>query len=91
VWFVWRCSRVRRNWLTRSLNKRIDRLETEVSAELRAVKAETRHDALKETQNVLNSVQGGFYDRLADITARVSQLENHVSAERNALCECRKC
>lgn len=49
---------------------------TALEAELRAARAEIKLDAVKETQQILNSVQGGFYDKLSDLSAKVSQLQH---------------
>jgi predicted nucleic acid-binding Zn-ribbon protein len=54
-----------------ALGNRMSALEVE----LRAAKAETKLEAVKETQQILNAVQGGFYDRLSDLSAKVSQLQ----------------
>jgi len=42
---------------------------------LRALKAEIKFEAMKETQQMLNSVQGAFHEKLTDLTVRVAQLE----------------
>ena len=46
-----------------------------MEADMRAIKAEAKVDALKETQQVLNAVQGAFNDKLTGITVQVSHLE----------------
>jgi hypothetical protein len=53
------------------LDDRIRKIE----AEIRAVKAEVKLDAIKETQQMLNAVQGAFHDKLVDLTVRVSHVE----------------
>jgi Asp-tRNA(Asn)/Glu-tRNA(Gln) amidotransferase C subunit len=56
-----------------------DRLR-EMEAGLRAIKAETMLETAKETQRMLHSVQGGFYDRITDLTVQVDRLERQASA-----------
>lgn len=51
-----------------------DRIK-DVEVEMRALKAEVKFDAIKETQQLVNSVQGALYDKLTDLTVRVSQVE----------------
>lgn len=46
-----------------------------IEGELRAMRAEIKLEALKETQQMLNSVQGAFHEKLTDITVRVSRIE----------------
>jgi predicted nucleic acid-binding Zn-ribbon protein len=53
------------------LGERILAMETE----MRALRAEVKFDALKETQQMINAVQGGFNDKLTDVTVRISHLE----------------
>lgn len=38
------------------------------------MKAEIRADALREVQQAVNAVQGGFYERLEDLTYQVRSL-----------------
>lgn len=47
---------------------------------LKAIKAETLHEAAKETQQVLNSVQGGFYDRITRLTIQADRVEREVAS-----------
>lgn len=51
-----------------------------VEADLRVVRAETRLEAIRETQQVLNSVQGAFHEKLADLTVRVVEVEGQHKA-----------
>lgn len=57
-----------------------DRLK-DVEAEMRVLKAEVKLDAIKETQQMINSVQGAFYQKLTDLTVRVSALEGQPHSE----------
>jgi hypothetical protein len=51
-----------------------DRLR-KVESELRALKAETILDALKETQAVVNAVQGSFNQRIETLAVKVALME----------------
>lgn len=51
-----------------------DRIK-DVEVEMRALKAEVKFDAIKETQQLVNAVQGALYDKLTDLTVRVSKVE----------------
>ncbi len=53
-----------------------DRRLRQFEAELRAAKAETKFEAVKETTQLLQSVQDAFHDRLTHLTVKVAQLEN---------------
>ena len=55
-----------------ALDSRIRNME----ADMRALKAETKFDALKETQQMINAVQGAFNDKLTDVSVRLSRVEN---------------
>jgi predicted nucleic acid-binding Zn-ribbon protein len=54
-----------------ALGDRIRKMETD----MRAVKAEAKFEAIKEAQQMLNSVQGAFHDKLTDLTVRIVQVE----------------
>jgi cell fate (sporulation/competence/biofilm development) regulator YmcA (YheA/YmcA/DUF963 family) len=54
-----------------ALDDRIRKME----ADMRAVKAEAKFEAIKETQQMLNSVQGAFHDKLTHLTVRIVQVE----------------
>jgi predicted nucleic acid-binding Zn-ribbon protein len=58
------------------LNDRIKDME----ANMRALKAEAKFEAVKETQQMLNSVQGAFHDKLTDLTVRISTMENQTGS-----------
>jgi hypothetical protein len=60
------------------LNDRIRAVE----AELRAARAEIKLEAIRETQQMLNSVQGAFHEKLTDLTVRVAQTENQQDSHR---------
>ncbi|MGL3208291.1 hypothetical protein [Bradyrhizobium sp. BR 1433] len=60
-----------------SLGDRIKNLETE----LRVIKAETKLEAVRETQQVLNSVQGAFHDKLTEIAVRISHIESSTGSK----------
>jgi cell fate (sporulation/competence/biofilm development) regulator YmcA (YheA/YmcA/DUF963 family) len=49
-----------------AMAKLSDRIR-DMESSLKAIKAETMHETSKETQQVLNSVQGGFFDRLTHL------------------------
>jgi hypothetical protein len=53
-----------------ALGDRIRAIETE----LRALKAETLLEAVKQTQNIVNSVQGGLNQRIQDLAVQVDRL-----------------
>jgi predicted nucleic acid-binding Zn-ribbon protein len=54
-----------------ALGSRIGNIE----ADMRAMKSEVKFEAIKETQQMLNAVQGAFHDKLTDLTVRVSHFE----------------
>lgn len=54
-----------------SLDGRLSKIE----AGLVAVKAETKFEAVKETQQMLNAVQGAFHEKLTDLTVRIANVE----------------
>jgi wobble nucleotide-excising tRNase len=54
------------------LNERIKDIESEI----KILKAETKLDAVKETHQIVNAVQGAFHDRLTDLTVRLSRVES---------------
>lgn len=60
-----------------TLDDRIRKME----ADMRAIKAEAKFEAVKETQLMLNSVQGAFNDKLTDLTVRISQLERQDNSD----------
>lgn len=51
----------------------------EIQTELRALKAETLLEAVKETQNIVNAVQGGLNQRLEAIAVKVAVVANDLS------------
>ena len=51
----------------------------DLEANMRALKAEASLDALKETQNFVVSVQGGFNERMENVAVRLAGLETAVS------------
>jgi predicted nucleic acid-binding Zn-ribbon protein len=60
-----------------SLDDRIRKME----ADMRAVKAEAKFEAIKETQQMLNAVQGAFHDKLTDLTVRIAQVERQEDSK----------
>ena len=61
-----------------SLEERIRNIETE----LRIAKAEIRSDALRETQNIVNAVQGGLNQRIQDLAVDLAILQHESERER---------
>jgi predicted nucleic acid-binding Zn-ribbon protein len=59
------------------LNDRIKDLE----AEMRALKAEVKLEAVKETHQMLHTVQGAFHEKLTDLTVRLAQVEGQYEAK----------
>jgi predicted nuclease with TOPRIM domain len=53
------------------LNERLKDTE----AEMRVLRAEAKLDAVREAQQMINAVQGALYQKLTDLTVRVSALE----------------
>lgn len=53
----------------------IDGRLRQIETEMRAVKAEAKLEAIKETNQMLQSVQDAFHDKLALLTAKVAQFE----------------
>lgn len=69
------------------LHERIINLEANQSAlekvleeRHKSLAAEVQREAMRETQAIVNSVQGGFNDKLNDISVRLSLLESRVPA-----------
>jgi cell fate (sporulation/competence/biofilm development) regulator YmcA (YheA/YmcA/DUF963 family) len=58
----------------------VDSRLRQFEADVRAAKAETKFEAIKETTHLLQSVQGAFHDRLTHLTVKVAQLENRGGA-----------
>jgi hypothetical protein len=54
-----------------------DRLRV-IEGELRAAKAEIRGDALRETQAIVNAVQGGLNQRIQEIAVDVAILQHEA-------------
>ena len=54
----------------------IDSRLRQFEANVRAARAETKFEAIRETTHLLQSVQGAFQDRLTHLTVKVAQLEN---------------
>ncbi|MBY6241722.1 hypothetical protein [Methylosinus sp. Sm6] len=54
-----------------ALDQRLRSLEVE----LKVVRADVRVDALRETQNIVNSVQGGLNQRIEDLAIKVAVME----------------
>lgn len=46
-----------------------------IDAQLLVIQANVKYDALKETQTLVNSVQGEFYKQLSEIAIRVDRLD----------------
>jgi len=59
----------------RALDDRIRGLEIE----LKVSKSEAKVDALRETQSIVNAVQGGLNQRLEDLAVKVAVIERDVS------------
>jgi hypothetical protein len=57
----------------------------QIEADMRAVKAEAKFEAIKETTHMLQSVQGAFHEKLTHLTVKVAQLENGDGANRALL------
>ena len=57
-----------------AVDKRVQNLE----GRLDIARAEIKLEAVKETQAIVNSVQGGFYDRLTTIAERLGHLERQA-------------
>ncbi len=64
-----------------SLDKRVRELE----AGLREAKAEIKLEAVKETQAIVNSVQGQLYQELRSVTVAVDRLARSEAASSQAL------
>jgi cell fate (sporulation/competence/biofilm development) regulator YmcA (YheA/YmcA/DUF963 family) len=50
----------------------------EIQSELRALKAETTLEALRETQTIVNAVQGGLNQRIEDLAVKVALVEADI-------------
>ncbi|MBL1257980.1 hypothetical protein [Methylocystis sp. Sn-Cys] len=54
----------------------------EIEVELRVLKAETKLDALREAQAVVNAVQGNLNQRIEDLAVKVAVMEAKPSSHR---------
>ncbi|MGO9742330.1 MAG: hypothetical protein ACLPN5_12615 [Roseiarcus sp.] len=61
---------------------RLDERVRAVESELRAAKAEIRSDALRETQNIVNAVQGGLNQRIQDLAVDLAILQHETGSTR---------
>ncbi len=71
--------------LQKELSDSVSRLDERlraVEAELRAAKAEIRSDALRETQNIVNAVQGGLNQRIQDLAVDLAILQHETGIAR---------
>jgi hypothetical protein len=50
----------------------------DIQTELRALKAETRLEAPRETQGIVNAVQGGLNQRIEDLAVKVAIVESQL-------------
>jgi hypothetical protein len=55
--------------------KALDQRLTSMEIELKVIRADVRVDALRETQNIVNSVQGGLNQRIEDLAIKVAVME----------------
>ena len=61
----------------RGINERL----FELQAEIRALKSETKFECLRETQQIVNAVQGGLNQRLKTLSNKMAVLEaGHADA-----------
>ena len=66
----------------RELAEKFEKLNGRVAgmeAELRAAQAEVARDTLRDTQLMVNSVQGGMNQRLQDLAVNLAILRNEIS------------
>jgi hypothetical protein len=57
----------------------------DLEADIRGLKAETKLEAIKETQQMVNAVQGAFHERLTDLTVRVAHMEKRGNSHGAAI------
>lgn len=57
------------------LEKRVRELE----ASLREAKSDIRLEAVKETQTIVNAVQGQLYGRITDVSVEIDRIKRHLS------------
>jgi predicted nucleic acid-binding Zn-ribbon protein len=65
--------------LADTIAKLNDRIK-DIESEMRVLKAEVKFEAVKETQQMLNAVQGAFHDKLTDLTVRIDRVENQTNS-----------
>jgi hypothetical protein len=53
----------------------------DVEADMRILKSETKFEALRETQAIVNSVQGGLNERIEGVAVKVALMENQLTAK----------
>jgi predicted nucleic acid-binding Zn-ribbon protein len=63
----------------------IDSRLRQIETDIRAVTAEAKFEAIKETTHMLQTIQGAFHDKLTHLTLKVAQLENGDGASSGAL------
>ncbi len=62
-----------------SVKRLADRIQA-LEIEFRVIKAEVRAEALRETQSIVNAVQGQFYKSLQDVAVNVAILREQTRA-----------
>lgn len=66
----------------RKLDNRINALE----ADMRVLKAETLRETIKETQSIVNLVQGALYKQMQELAVQVAKIETrnpYIDAQGN--------
>ena len=64
-----------------ALGDRIRKLETDFAV----IKEQTKFEALKETQLIVNAVQGNIYQRIEGLTVKIALMEQSVALRNIAL------
>jgi hypothetical protein len=58
---------------------KLDDLLRKIEVEFRAVRAEIRSDTLRETQDIINAVQGGLNQRIQDLAVNIAVMQHDRS------------
>jgi predicted nucleic acid-binding Zn-ribbon protein len=52
----------------------------DLQVEIKVLKAEVKYESLKETQSIVNAVQGGLNQRIEDLSIKIALTEKSISS-----------
>lgn len=56
-----------------------------IRSEMAALKAETKFEALKETQQIVNAVQGSLNERIETLAIKIAVMDGSTASPRDAI------